>query len=54
MCPTGTDVLMCIHETRNKDYQAYSDAVPGAMGIWSDGVARGLDPIGKNRTATNG
>ncbi len=45
----GTDVLMCIHETRNKDFQAYSDAVPGAMGIWSDGVARGLDPIVENR-----
>ncbi len=45
----GTDVLMCIHETRNKDYQAYADEVPGAMGIWVDGVARGMDPMVENR-----
>ncbi|MBS0173749.1 MAG: SUMF1/EgtB/PvdO family nonheme iron enzyme, partial [Nitrospira sp.] len=45
----GTDVLMCIHETRHQDYEAYAKDVPGAMGIWSNGVERGLDPMVDNR-----
>jgi formylglycine-generating enzyme required for sulfatase activity/serine/threonine protein kinase len=45
----GTDVLMCIHETRHKDYEAYVAEVPGAMGIWSNGVERGLDPMVEDR-----
>lgn len=45
----GTDVLMCIHETRHKDFEAYAAEVPGAIAIWSDGVPRGLDPIVENR-----
>jgi formylglycine-generating enzyme required for sulfatase activity/serine/threonine protein kinase len=45
----GTDVLMCIHETRHKDFQAYADEVPGAVAIWSNGVERGLDPPVENR-----
>ncbi|MBE2287620.1 MAG: SUMF1/EgtB/PvdO family nonheme iron enzyme [Prosthecobacter sp.] len=45
----GTDVLMCIHETRQKDYAAYVSEVPGAMGIWSNGVERGLDMMVEDR-----
>lgn len=45
----GTDVLMCIHETRHKDYAAYVAEVPGAMGIWSNGVERGYDPVVADR-----
>ncbi len=44
-----TDVLFCIHETRNKDMQAYANEVPGAVGLWSSGPAHGLDPLLKNR-----
>ena len=45
----GTDVLMCIHETRHKDFQAYAAETAGAMGIWSNGVERGLDPMVEDR-----
>ncbi len=45
----GTDVLMCIHETRFKDFQAYAKEVPGAISTWSDGEERGLDPIVADR-----
>ena len=31
----GTDVLMCIHETRVDDYAAYSAAVPGLDQAWA-------------------
>ena len=30
----GTDVLMCIHETRKQDYLTYSRAVPGVNCAW--------------------
>jgi len=30
----GTDLLICIHETRRKDYTAYADAVPGVDETW--------------------
>ncbi|MGV3662888.1 MAG: SUMF1/EgtB/PvdO family nonheme iron enzyme [Prosthecobacter sp.] len=45
----GTDVLMCVHETRFKDFQAYAKEVPGAVAIWSTGEERGLDQIVKDR-----
>lgn len=45
----GTDVLMCIHETRHGDFLAYAKEVPGARSIWLDGVDRGLDPIVQDR-----
>ncbi len=45
----GTDVLMCIHETRYKDFEAYAAEVPGAMNFWANGVERGLDPVVENR-----
>ena len=45
----GTDLLMCIHETRNKDFAAYAAEVPGAVGLWLTGVATGLDPVVEDR-----
>lgn len=45
----GTDVLMCIHETRHKDFEAYAAEVPGAVAIWSNGVERGLDMMVEDR-----
>jgi len=30
----GTDILMCIHETRRKDYAAYATAEPDVDGTW--------------------
>ncbi|HCN76285.1 MAG TPA: hypothetical protein DIT13_03705 [Verrucomicrobiales bacterium] len=45
----GTDVLMCIHETRNRDFAAYTAEVPGAVGLWMTGVATGLDPVVEDR-----
>jgi serine/threonine protein kinase/formylglycine-generating enzyme required for sulfatase activity len=32
----GTDILMCIHETRRKDYAAYAAAVPGVDATWKN------------------
>lgn len=32
----GTQILMCIHETRNKDYAAYAAANSGVNGEWKD------------------
>jgi len=32
----GTDILMCIHETRRKDYAAYAEAVPGVDATWKN------------------
>ncbi|MEZ5387889.1 MAG: SUMF1/EgtB/PvdO family nonheme iron enzyme, partial [Prosthecobacter sp.] len=37
----GTDILMCIHETRRKDYAAYAAATPGLDASWKP-LARGL------------
>lgn len=34
----GTQILMCIHETRNKDYAAYSSANSGVDGSWKNVV----------------
>lgn len=45
----GTDVLMCIHETRNRDFAAYAAEVPGAVGLWMTGVATGIDPVVEDR-----
>ncbi|MES2597747.1 MAG: bifunctional serine/threonine-protein kinase/formylglycine-generating enzyme family protein [Verrucomicrobiota bacterium] len=45
----GTDVLFCIHETRNRDFAAYADEVPGAIGLWLTGITSGLDPVVANR-----
>ena len=30
----GTNILMCIHETRRKDYATYASAAPGADSSW--------------------
>jgi hypothetical protein len=37
----GTDTLMCIHETRRKDYAAYADAVPGVDTVWKNPLDEG-------------
>ncbi len=37
----GTDELICIHETRRKDYAAYADAVPGVDESWKAPVIDG-------------
>ena len=45
----GTDILFCIHETRNKDFAAFAADVPGAINMWATGVDTGYDPMVKNR-----
>jgi len=40
----GTKVLMCIHETRYKDYASYANEVPGVDGAWKDQSADGFTP----------
>ena len=37
----GTDMLICIHETRRKDYAAYADAVSGVDETWKVPVIEG-------------
>lgn len=37
----GTDILMCIHETRCKDYAAYAEAVPGVDATWRNPMVEG-------------
>jgi serine/threonine protein kinase len=37
----GSDILLCIHETRRKDYAAYSAAVPGVDLTWKSPVVEG-------------
>ncbi|MDP1586116.1 MAG: SUMF1/EgtB/PvdO family nonheme iron enzyme [Prosthecobacter sp.] len=37
----GTDELICIHETRRKDYAAYADAVPGVDETWKAPLIEG-------------
>jgi serine/threonine protein kinase len=37
----GADILMCIHETRRKDYAAYSTEVPGVNGTWKTPAMNG-------------
>ncbi len=37
----GTEILMCIHETRRKDYSAYADAVPGVDATWKNPMVEG-------------
>lgn len=37
----GTDTLMCIHETRRKDYAAYAEAVPGVDATWKNPLVEG-------------
>ncbi|MBX7210017.1 MAG: SUMF1/EgtB/PvdO family nonheme iron enzyme [Verrucomicrobiaceae bacterium] len=38
----GTDVLMCIHETRYKDYAAYATEVQGVDAKWKDQTIEGI------------
>ena len=40
----GTDVLFCIHETRYKDYAAYSSESSGVDSSWKDQSSDGLVP----------
>jgi formylglycine-generating enzyme required for sulfatase activity len=40
----GTKVLMCIHETRHKDYAAYAAAVPGLNEEWKKQTFDGIVP----------
>jgi serine/threonine protein kinase len=37
----GTDILMCIHETRRTDYGAYAAAVPGVDRTWKNPMVSG-------------
>jgi hypothetical protein len=37
----GTDILMCIHETRRKDYAAYADLVPDVDATWKNPLDEG-------------
>jgi formylglycine-generating enzyme required for sulfatase activity len=37
----GTNILMCIHETRRQDYRIYADAVPGTDATWQAPVVDG-------------
>ena len=37
----GTDILICIHETRRTDYSAFADAVPGVDMTWKNLVVEG-------------
>ena len=36
----GTDILMCIHETRNADYSAYAASTPGVNEMWKKMAAQ--------------
>ncbi|MFZ2280266.1 MAG: SUMF1/EgtB/PvdO family nonheme iron enzyme [Prosthecobacter sp.] len=36
----GTDILMCIHETRNADYAAYAASTPGVNEMWKKMAAQ--------------
>lgn len=38
----GTDILMCIHETRRSDYGAYAQAASGVNGSWREGGVNGM------------
>ncbi len=40
----GTDILMCIHETRYKDYAAYAAEAQGVDGTWKDQSVDGFTP----------
>jgi formylglycine-generating enzyme required for sulfatase activity len=42
----GTDVLMCIHETRRKDYAAFASANSRTDDGWKQAVDRGV-PVGR-------
>jgi formylglycine-generating enzyme required for sulfatase activity/serine/threonine protein kinase len=37
----GTNILMCIHETRRQDYRVYAEAVPGTEATWKTPVVDG-------------
>ena len=37
----GTTVLMCVHETRKKDYAAYATATPGVSDAWKNVMHEG-------------
>ncbi|MEO6740909.1 MAG: family 16 glycoside hydrolase, partial [Chthoniobacteraceae bacterium] len=41
----GTNVLMCIHETRRQDYAAYATAESGVDGRWQN-MKRNGEPVG--------
>ncbi|QIF03988.1 SUMF1/EgtB/PvdO family nonheme iron enzyme [Roseimicrobium sp. ORNL1] len=38
----GTDILMCIHETRRSDYGTYAQAASGVNGAWKDVAVSGV------------
>jgi formylglycine-generating enzyme required for sulfatase activity len=40
----GTKILMCIHETRYKDYAAYAEAVAGVDPGWKNQTISGVQP----------
>ena len=42
----GTNVLMCIHETRYRDYEAYAAESSGVDPSWKDQSAEGFTPSG--------
>lgn len=37
----GADILMCIHETRRKDYAAYADSAASVDGTWKSPLVEG-------------
>jgi formylglycine-generating enzyme required for sulfatase activity len=42
----GTDILMCIHETRRRDYAAYAAEISGVDGTWKNQSIDGYLPPG--------
>ena len=38
----GTEIFMCIHETRRQDYVAYANEVPGVDGSWKNQQKDGI------------
>ncbi len=45
----GTEILMCIHETRNADYAAYAASTPGVDGTWKKMMALKSSPDDDNK-----
>ena len=42
----GTNVLLCVHETRYKDYVKYAEEAPGISASWKDQTADGFSGVG--------